>query len=319
VGSGVPAQAAADSSPRRQPHQGASQAPLALISPEELPALHMMERVLQGLSTRGISNVRMLSSLSLFISIPQAGCKSAQASGASSEEKYTHETRRGQVNMHQGQEDIYTESAYMYLEKPLQKYLDELASAQPTPGGGSAAALSGALGASLACMVARLTLGRADYTTVQLEIEALVERIEALRTRFQELMQEDIEAYGRLSAAFKLPRTTSEEKVARTKAIQGQLVEAALVPLEVVERAVELVQCCLRIAAIGNVNVLSDIATGTALASSAGTGAAWMVRTNLHALKDQEQVQKLNSRLSAALDTIAADSQQVIDTVGERV
>ncbi len=206
----------------------------------------------------------------------------------------------------------------MYLDKPLQQYLDELASAQPTPGGGSAAALSGALGASLASMVARLTLGKADYAAVQLEIEALVEQTEMLRARFQQLMQEDIEAYGRLSATFKLPRTTAQEKATRTKAIQAQLVEAALVPLEVAERAAELVECCLRIAAIGNANVLSDVGTGTALAASAGTGASWMVRTNLRALKDQEQVHALSSRLSAALDTIAAYSQQVIDKVGER-
>lgn len=207
----------------------------------------------------------------------------------------------------------------MYLDKSLQKYLDDLASAQPTPGGGSAAALSGALGAGLASMVARLTLGKANYAAVQQEIAVLVERTEVLRARFQHLMQEDIEAYGRLSATFKLPRTTSEEKAERTKALQAQLVEAALVPLEVAECAAELVQCCLRIAAIGNANVLSDIATGTALASSAGTGAAWMVRTNLRAMKDQERVRVLNSRLNAALDTIAASSRQVIDKVGERV
>jgi formiminotetrahydrofolate cyclodeaminase len=218
----------------------------------------------------------------------------------------------------QGRKDREKE-LYMYLDEPLQKYLDELASAQPTPGGGSAAALSGALGAGLACMVARLTLGKADYAAVQQEITALVERTEDLRARFQQLMQEDIAAYGRLSATFKLPRAISEEKAERTRAIQEQLVEAALVPLEVAERAVELVQCCLRIATIGNANVLSDIATGTELASSAANGAAWMVRTNLRAMKDQERVQALSKCLSAALESIAADSQQVIDTVGARV
>jgi methenyltetrahydrofolate cyclohydrolase len=206
----------------------------------------------------------------------------------------------------------------MYLDEPLQKYLDELASSQPTPGGGSAAALSGAMGAGLACMVARLTLGKADYVAVQPEIEELVRQTETLRLRFQHLMQEDIEAYGRLSATFKLPRSTSEEKAERTKAIQAQLVEAALVPLEVAECAAELVRYSLRIAEIGNANVLSDVATGTALASSAGTGAAWMVRINLHAMKDQEQVNALSARLSAALDTLATYSQQVINKVGER-
>ena len=206
----------------------------------------------------------------------------------------------------------------MYLEKHLQDYLDDLASSKSTPGGGSAAALSGAMGAALACMVARLTLGKADYADVQQEIETLVQNAEKLRTRFQQLMQEDIEAYGRLSACFKMPRETSEQRTARTKAIQERLVEAALVPLEMAECAAQLVQYCQRIAEIGNANVLSDIATGAMLASSAGTGASWMVRTNLRAMKDLELVNTLSERLSVALDTISASSQRVISIVGER-
>lgn len=206
----------------------------------------------------------------------------------------------------------------MYLDKSLETYLDALASSQPTPGGGSAAALSGAMGAGLASMVARLTLGKADYASVQPEIEAIVEQTERLRVRFQQLMQEDIEAYGRLSAAFKLPRSTPEEKAARTAAIQQQLAGAALVPLEVAECAAELVRHCLRIAEIGNANVLSDIATGAALASSSGTGASWMVRTNLRSMKDLELVNTLSTRLGTALDTIASYSQQIVNKVGER-
>jgi methenyltetrahydrofolate cyclohydrolase len=210
------------------------------------------------------------------------------------------------------------ERDHMYLDKPLQTYLDELASSQPTPGGGSAAALSGAMGAGLASMVARLTLGKDAYASVQQEIEGISQHTERLRARFQQLMQEDIEAYGRLSATFKLPRTTPEEKAARTDAIQKQLANAALVPLEIAECSAELAQYCLRIAEIGNANVLSDIATATALVSSAGTGASWMVRTNLRAMKDLEQVNTLSNRLGVALDTIAAYSQQVVNKVGER-
>ncbi len=206
----------------------------------------------------------------------------------------------------------------MYLETPLQQYLDDLASSQSTPGGGSASALSGAMGAGLASMVARLTLGKADYANVHQEIESLVQKTEQLRTRFQALMQEDIEAYGRLSACFKMPRTTDEERVARTQAIQARLADAALVPLEVTECAAELLSYCQRIAEIGNKTVLSDIATGTMLASSAGTGASWMVRTNLLVMKDLALVDKLSDRLNRALDTIATHSQQVITLVGEK-
>lgn len=107
----------------------------------------------------------------------------------------------------------------MYLDKQLHKYLDDLASASPTPGGGSTAALCGAMGSSLVCMVARLTLSKAEYAAVHAEIEELVQRAESLRARFQTLIAEDMEAYGRLSACFKLPKATAEEKAARTRAI----------------------------------------------------------------------------------------------------
>ncbi len=206
----------------------------------------------------------------------------------------------------------------MYLDKSLQEYLDDLASDKPTPGGGSTAALSGAMGAALTCMVARLTLGKANYAEVQPEIEIIIERVERLRTRFQQLIQADIEAYGQLSACFKLPRITDEEKTARTKAIQEQLVEAALVPLEMAERAAELIQHCQRIAEIGNKNVLSDIGVAATLAFAAGSGAAWMVKTNVQSLKDQTRADELDARLQTALQTISAGKQRVVDIVGER-
>jgi formiminotetrahydrofolate cyclodeaminase len=104
----------------------------------------------------------------------------------------------------------------------------------------------------------------------------------------------------------------------RGKSIQAQLVEAALVPLEMVECASRLVKHCHRIAQIGNASVLSDVATGALLASSAGAGAAWMVRANLRVMKNLELVDVLGNRLSVALDEIAEHSQQITGIVGGR-
>src|SRR5437763_7608803 len=106
----------------------------------------------------------------------------------------------------------------MYIDQTLQNYLDDLASSQPAPGGGAEAALIGAMGAALASMVCRLTLGKDAYAGVQQEIEGLLSQTENLRLKFQQLVQEDSEAYGRLSAYYKLPRETSEERAARTAA-----------------------------------------------------------------------------------------------------
>src|SRR5260370_36985848 len=132
----------------------------------------------------------------------------------------------------------------MYTDQPLQDYLHALASEQSTPGGGSAVALSGAMGAALASMVCRLTLGKEAYAGIRQEIEELLRRAENLRSRFQQLFQEDIEAYGRLSASYKLARETSEERAGRSAALHEPLVEGALVPRQVCEQCAALIRCC---------------------------------------------------------------------------
>ena len=204
------------------------------------------------------------------------------------------------------------------IDVPVHTYLDDLASAQPAPGGGSTAALSGAMAAALVCMVARLTLDKPEYAAVQAEVQTIIQQVEQIRSRFQQLVQDDIVAYGHLSAAFKLPRTSPQEKEERTSSIQSRLVSAALVPLEMAERAAQLMQHCQRIAEIGNKNVLSDIGVAALQTSTAATSAAWMVRVNLHSLKDQERADEIITRLNAALQQVSTGSQQVVSTIGAR-
>ena len=206
----------------------------------------------------------------------------------------------------------------MYIEQTLQIYLDDLASSKSAPGGGSAAAVSGAMAAALACMVCQLTLGKEKYADVQDEIAELLTQSEEQRQRFQQLMTADIDAYTKLSACFKMARDDEDQRRMRADAIQLCLTEAALVPLEMSERAVLVAQICERVAEIGNVNILSDIAAAAMLAASAGTAAAWMVRVNLKSLKDEEAVETLSERLSLALDALTSRCQQVTSLVGER-
>lgn len=206
----------------------------------------------------------------------------------------------------------------MYSNQLLQRYLDDLASSMPMPAGGTASALSGAVGAALASMVAQLTLGKTGYAEVQPEIDALLQQSERLRTHFQYLMQEDIAVYEKFSACYKLPRTTEAERALRGKAIQAQLVEATLIPLQMVEDAAALVQLCRRVAQIGNARILSDLGVGATLAASAGTAAAWIVRANLHLMQDSELIHILSGRLSKALDVIAETSAQIPAIIGGR-
>ena len=102
-----------------------------------------------------------------------------------------------------------------FASKSLHTFLDELASAEPAPGGGSVAALSGALGASLVAMVCRLTIGKKGYEAVSAEMRAILPRAEALQRELVELMQADTDAYTRVINAYKLPKRTDDEKAAR--------------------------------------------------------------------------------------------------------
>ena len=104
----------------------------------------------------------------------------------------------------------------MYIDKPLRHFLDKLAGKSPEPGGGSVAALTGALGAALVSMVANLTLGKEKYKDVQPQVEALLKESEKLRVEMQDLIQKDTEAYGALSEVYKMPKHTDAEKTERT-------------------------------------------------------------------------------------------------------
>ncbi len=108
----------------------------------------------------------------------------------------------------------------MYLDQPMQYFLDKLASKSPEPGGGSVAALAGALAAALVSMVANLTLDKVKYQVVQPQIKALLNESEKLRAEMQGLVQQDTEAYGYLSEIYRMPKTTEAEKAARNAKIQ---------------------------------------------------------------------------------------------------
>ena len=124
----------------------------------------------------------------------------------------------------------------MYIEKPMIVFLDRLASRSPEPGGGSVAALVAALGAALVSMVGNLTLGKEKYASVQAEIEELLKASEQVRSELQDLLQQDTEVYAGVSAAFKMPRDTEEEKEARRVKVQEGLKAATEVPFRITEK-----------------------------------------------------------------------------------
>ncbi|MGB8647984.1 MAG: cyclodeaminase/cyclohydrolase family protein [Anaerolineae bacterium] len=185
-----------------------------------------------------------------------------------------------------------------FSDKTIQEFIDELASPSPAPGGGAAAALSGALGAALVAMVCRLTVGRKNYENVSDELEALIPRAESKRRTLMELFEADSAAYDAVIATYKLPKETEQDKAARTVAIQSALKRAAEVPFHIASACADVLDMDLPVAAKGNKNAASDAGSAALLAEAGLRAALLNVEINLAGIKDEAYVQEMRTRLA---------------------
>jgi formiminotetrahydrofolate cyclodeaminase len=204
-------------------------------------------------------------------------------------------------------------------EQKVTEFLDALASNAPAPGGGSVAALSGALGAALLSMVCNLTLGKKRYADVQDDIAALVEKTEALRHRLTGLLEADVEVFTGVSAAYKMPRKTPEDKAARSAAIQEALKAATQVPLDVAKACVDVIELCTQTAEQGNRGAVSDAGVAVLMAEAGLRSAALNVIININSIKDEAFSAKVQGELDALLEGRSALKEQVYDLVVEKL
>ena len=181
----------------------------------------------------------------------------------------------------------------------IETFLDELASGESTPGGGAAAALTGSQAAALLSMVLNFTVGRKRYAAVEEEMRGHLQRTEALRRELLAFADKDAEAFGAVSACFSMPRTTEEEKAARTEAMQAALRGAAEVPFAIASLCAELLELASPIGEKGNPNVVSDAATAAHLAHAALYSALVNVDINLKWLKDDAFVSRMETEAAA--------------------
>lgn len=181
----------------------------------------------------------------------------------------------------------------------LEEFLAELASESPAPGGGSVAALAGALGAALSSMVCHLTIGKEAYQDVQTDIKATLKESEQLRRRLTDLIDKDTEAFNEVMAAVKLPKETDAQKDQRRQALQQAYKNATCVPLQTAGFCEKVLDIALRVAQKGNKHSITD-AAAAALLTQAGVDTALLnVRINLGALKDTAFVQKTTLEVEA--------------------
>ena len=182
---------------------------------------------------------------------------------------------------------------------PADSFLESLAAASPTPGGGSAAAQAGAMGAALVAMVARLTIGKKKYAAVEDQMKEILYQTERLRRELTEAVAADAAAFEGVLSAFRLPKETPQQQLIRLSMIDQATLVAAHMPLGVAQKAVLVLALAERCAALGNLNAISDAASAAAMAQACLSAAGYNVRINLAALADRAPSESLLNQLEA--------------------
>ena len=196
-------------------------------------------------------------------------------------------------------------------------FVHQLAAGTPVPGGGSAAAYAGAMGAALVAMVARLTLGKEKYSGYETQIQTILNETQPLQDVHQAAVEADSAAFKAVMDSYRLPKDTKKAMETRSAAIQEATIEAAQVPFETARKSLRVMQLAIQMAAMGNVNAITDAGTAAALAKAAINGAGYNVRVNCLGIKDPEMVEntlkdllnieKRASQFSTQLNSILKD------------
>jgi len=194
----------------------------------------------------------------------------------------------------------------MYIDRPLREYLDDLAARKPAPGGGSAAALTASIGAALMSMVANYTLGNPKYKAVEGRASDILKKAGAARIRLQELVGEDIEAYGRLSKGMK------EHKADEAK-LQDIYKEAIAPPLEVCAITADCLKLCDELAGCGNKGLITDTAIAAILLEGAFFSAKYNVYINLKYIKDLNFIEKTHETLHPLEDAMSKLKEEILE------
>jgi len=207
----------------------------------------------------------------------------------------------------------------MLIDKKVSNFLDELASSSPTPGGGSVAALAGALGAALISMVGNLTVGKKKYEDVEKDIKKIISSSEKLRYELSQLTEEDVKAFNNFMATYKMPKETEDEKKMRTEKIQEALIKAARVPLKTAYKCLDIMILSQEIAEKGNINVISDAGVAVLMSEAALESAILNVKINLKMIKDEKIRKELSSSIKEILLKEKGQKEKVLKTIEEKI
>lgn len=185
----------------------------------------------------------------------------------------------------------------MLQDLSLKEFLNKTASSDPVPGGGSVAALSASISASLIVMVANLTIGKKGYEELEEEMKSISNVCEELRNKFVNDIDRDSDSFNQVMEAFKLPKENDEQKKKRKEAIQNGMKNAALVPLEVAKDSFNLMDYAKVVIEKGNKNAVTDGTVAAMMARTAVLSALYNVKINLGSIKDIEFVEEVSKEV----------------------
>jgi formiminotetrahydrofolate cyclodeaminase len=207
----------------------------------------------------------------------------------------------------------------MTPKKTLNAFLEELASSSPAPGGGSVAALAGALGAALIAMVCNLTIGKKKYAAVEPEMKKILAQAGQLQERLTTLIDTDTAAFNKVIEAFGLPKETDPQKALRAAAIREATKEATLVPLQVMKQCIDALALARHVAVAGNVNSISDAGVAALMLQAAAESAGLNVQINLNGLNDLEFVGWKSEELASLRKSCRMMLEEIQSIVAEKL
>lgn len=201
----------------------------------------------------------------------------------------------------------------------VEPFLDALASQAATPGGGSAAAIIGAMGAGLVSMVCNLTIGKKKHAEVEAEMKNVLAKSEALRLKLTSMIEDDVTAFDAVMGAYGMAKETDADKAAREKAIQAALKQATEVPLRCAEAAREVIDLAAIASDKGNLNVISDAGVAVLAAYAALRSAALNVLTNARMISDTAFAEAKLKELQALLAGAESATEKAYGVVKGKV
>ena len=203
----------------------------------------------------------------------------------------------------------------MTEEKKICEYLEVLSSKAPVPGGGGASALAGALGNALGQMVVNLTVGKKKYAEVEEEMQEYLERLKNMQQEFLHLSDRDAEVFAPLAECYRLPSATPEEKEHKETVMEEKLLDASMVPVEIMEKALELLEILDVLADKGSRMAVSDVGVAVQFTRTALLGAVMNVYINTKSMKNREKAEEINQNAKRMIKIGISQADEIYEKV----